>query len=35
VQWTKVLNDATRHLAEAVMNRTVREALAGKSIEGL
>jgi Fe-S protein assembly chaperone HscA len=35
VQWTKVLNDATRHLAEAVMDRTVREALAGKSIEGL
>jgi len=35
VQWTKVLNDATRHLAEVVMNRTVREALAGRSIEGL
>ena len=30
---THVLNDATRHLAEVMMNRSVREALAGKSVE--
>jgi Fe-S protein assembly chaperone HscA len=35
VQWTKVLNDATRHLAEVVMNRSVKEALAGKNVEQL
>ncbi|MDR1989427.1 MAG: Fe-S protein assembly chaperone HscA [Acidobacteriaceae bacterium] len=33
LQWTKVLNDATRHLAEVVMNRSVKEALAGKNVE--
>jgi molecular chaperone DnaK len=33
LQWTKVLNDATQHLAEIQMNRSVREALAGKNIE--
>ena len=32
-QWTHVLNDATRHLAEVMMNRSVREALAGKNVE--
>ena len=35
LQWTRVLNDATQHLAEVMMNRSVREALAGKNIEGL
>jgi molecular chaperone DnaK len=35
LQWTKVLNDATQHLAEIMMNRSVKEALAGKNIEGL
>ena len=30
---THALNHATRHLAEVVMNRSVREALAGKNIE--
>ena len=35
LQWTKVLNDATQHLAEIMMNRSVKEALAGKHIEGL
>ncbi|HEX7797412.1 MAG TPA: Fe-S protein assembly chaperone HscA [Vicinamibacterales bacterium] len=35
LQWTKVLNDATQHLAEIMMNRSVREALTGKNIEGL
>ena len=33
--WTKVLNDATKHLAEVMMNRSVREALAAKNIDGL
>jgi molecular chaperone DnaK (HSP70) len=30
---TEALNQATRHLAEVVMNRSVREALAGKNVE--
>jgi molecular chaperone HscA len=29
---TETLNEATRHLAEVVMNRSVREALAGKNV---
>jgi molecular chaperone DnaK len=29
---THALNDATRHLAEVMMNNSVREALAGKSV---
>jgi Fe-S protein assembly chaperone HscA len=32
-QWTHVLNDATKHLAEVVMNRSVQAALSGKSID--
>jgi Fe-S protein assembly chaperone HscA len=32
-QKTEALNHATRHLAEVVMNRTVREALAGKNVK--
>jgi Fe-S protein assembly chaperone HscA len=35
LQWTHVLNDATRHLAEVMMNRSVQAALAGKNIEAL
>jgi molecular chaperone DnaK len=35
LQWTKVLNDATQHLAEVVMNRSVQAALAGKNIDRL
>ncbi len=35
IQWTTVLNEATRHLAEVAMNRSVRAALAGKNIDGL
>jgi molecular chaperone DnaK (HSP70) len=35
LQWTKVLNDATQHLAEVMMNRSVMAALAGKNIERL
>jgi molecular chaperone DnaK (HSP70) len=32
LEWTKVLNDATAHLAEVVMNRSVQAALTGKNI---
>ena len=32
LQKTEALNKATRHLAEVVMNRSVREALAGKNV---
>jgi molecular chaperone DnaK/molecular chaperone HscA len=32
-QKTDGLNQATRHLAEVVMNRSVREALAGKNVK--
>ncbi len=35
LQWTNVLNDATQHLAEVMMNRSVKAALAGKNIERL
>ena len=33
-QKTQVLNDVTRHLAEVLMNRSVRAALSGKNIDG-
>jgi Fe-S protein assembly chaperone HscA len=32
-QKTKVLNDVTRHLAEVMMNRSVKAALAGKNVD--
>jgi Fe-S protein assembly chaperone HscA len=32
---TRVLNDVTRHLAEVMMNRGVRVALAGKKVDGV
>jgi molecular chaperone DnaK (HSP70) len=32
-QKTDALNHATRHLAEVMMNRSVREALAGKNVK--
>jgi len=32
---THELNDATRHLAEVMMNRSVKAALAGKSVDGM
>jgi molecular chaperone DnaK len=35
LMWTKVLNDATRHLAEVMMNRSVKAALAGKNVDSL
>ena len=34
-KWTQALNDATRHLAEVMMNRSVQAALAGKNIDRL
>src|SRR6185436_16096300 len=34
-KWTHALNDTTRHLAEAMMNRSVRAALAGKNVDSL
>ncbi|MSO30433.1 MAG: Fe-S protein assembly chaperone HscA [Acidobacteria bacterium] len=34
-QKTEALNQATRHLAEVVMNRSVREALTGKNVKDL
>jgi Fe-S protein assembly chaperone HscA len=35
LQWTQVLNDATRHLAEIMMNRSVQAALSGKNVNDL
>ena len=35
LQWTQVLNDVTRHLAEVMMNRSVQGALSGKNINRL
>jgi hypothetical protein len=32
-QATHALNDATRHLAEVMMNRSVHAALAGKNVD--
>jgi molecular chaperone DnaK len=32
-KWTRALNDATRHLAELAINRSVQAALAGKRID--
>ena len=32
---TKALNEATRHLAEVMMNRSVKEALTGRNIDRL
>jgi Fe-S protein assembly chaperone HscA len=34
-KWTHALNDATRHLAEVVMNRSVQAALSGRSVDDL
>jgi len=35
LQWTTVLNKATQHLAEIMMNRSVKAALAGKNVDTL
>jgi molecular chaperone DnaK (HSP70) len=32
-KWTQALNDTTRHLAEVMMNRSVRAALAGRNVD--
>jgi hypothetical protein len=34
-KWTRALNDATQHLAEVMMNRAIRAALAGKNVDAL
>jgi molecular chaperone DnaK len=34
-KWIQALNDATQHLAEVMMNRSVKAALAGKSIDNV
>jgi Fe-S protein assembly chaperone HscA len=34
-KWTHALNDATKHLAEVMMNRSVKAALAGKNIDSM
>jgi len=34
-KWTHALNDATRHLAEVMMNRTVRAALSGRNVDDI
>jgi molecular chaperone DnaK (HSP70) len=34
-KWTHALNDATQHLAEVMMNRSVKAALAGKNIDSM
>ena len=32
LKWTQALNDATRHLAEVMLNRSVQAALSGKNV---
>jgi molecular chaperone DnaK len=32
-KWTQALNDATRHLAEVMMNRSVKAALSGRNVD--
>jgi Fe-S protein assembly chaperone HscA len=34
-KWTQALNDATQHLAEVAMNRSVKAALSGKNVDAL
>jgi len=34
-KWTQALNDTTQHLAEVMMNRSVRAALTGKSVDDI
>ena len=34
-KWTHALNDATRHLAEVMMNRSVKAALSGKNVDSI
>ena len=32
LKWTEALNHATQHLAEVMMNRSVKAALTGKNV---
>jgi molecular chaperone DnaK (HSP70) len=34
-KWTQALNDTTRHLAEVMMNRSVKAALTGKNVNNM
>ena len=34
-KWTQALNDTTRHLAEVMMNRSVRAALSGRNVDDI
>jgi len=34
-QWTAALNQTTQHLAEVIMNRSVKAALSGKNVDEL
>ncbi len=34
-KWTQALNDTTRHLAEVMMNRSVKAALSGRNIDSM
>jgi len=34
-KWTQALNDATQHLAEVAMNRSVKAALSGRNVDAL
>jgi len=34
-KWTHALNDATQHLAEVMMNRSLQAALSGKNVDEL
>jgi Fe-S protein assembly chaperone HscA len=34
-QWTNALNEVTKHLAEVMMNRSVRAALTGKNVDAV
>jgi len=34
-KWTRALNEATQHLAEVIMNRSVQTALSGRSVDEL
>ena len=34
-KWTQALNDNTRHLAEVMMNRSVKAALSGRNVDDI
>jgi molecular chaperone DnaK (HSP70) len=35
LKWTQALNDTTRHLAEVMMNRSVKAALSGRNVDDI